>query len=90
MGKYDDVIDAHSYSNNHKSKLEKDSKCGCFCCLEIFDPAQIKEWLINETPCDKLGTAVCPYCSVDSVIGESSGYPITKEFLTRMNKYWFG
>jgi hypothetical protein len=27
---------------------------------------------------------------VDSVIGESSGFPITKEFLTEMNKKWFG
>ena len=29
------------------------------------------------------------YCDTDSVIGENSGYPITKEFLESMKKYWF-
>ena len=24
---------------------------------------------------------MCPYCGIDSVIGESSGYPITREFM---------
>ncbi len=35
------------------------------------------------------GTAICPYCRVDSIIGESSKYPITKEFLKMMKEYWF-
>ncbi len=34
-------------------------------------------------------TAFCPFCGVDSVIGESSGYPITKEFLEKMKEWWF-
>ena len=34
--------------------------------------------------------AICPYCGMDSVIGESSGYPITKEFLQKMQEHWFG
>ena len=28
-------------------------------------------------------------CDIDSVIGDSSGFPITKEFLKKMNEYWF-
>ena len=35
-------------------------------------------------------TALCPYCGVDSVKCESSGYPITKEFLAEMRARWFG
>ena len=42
------------------------------------------EWIID----DQL-TGLCPYCGIDSVIGESSGYPITKEFLEKMRNYWF-
>ena len=84
------LILAHQFSNNHKPELEKDHKCGCFYCLEIFDPAEIEEWLIHDNPCDRRGTAICPYCDIDSVIGESSGFPITKEFLEAMNKVWFG
>jgi hypothetical protein len=36
------------------------------------------------------GTAFCPYCGTySSVIGESSGFPITPEFLQKMNAYLF-
>lgn len=84
-----DAYEAHAYSNNHKAALEKDNLCGCFYCLEMFPPSKIDEWIIDDNPCDYLGTAICPYCEIDSVIGESSGYPITKEFLAAMNKIWF-
>lgn len=76
--------DAHKYSINNKEMLQNDSVCGCFQCLQIFSPAEITEWIK-----DSMGTALCPYCSVDSVIGESSGYKITKEFLAKMKKHWF-
>ncbi len=79
-----DFEKAHRFSSNNKEQLLKDKKCGCCYCLSIFEPKEITDWLK-----DSKGTAVCPYCSVDAVIGESSGYPITKEFLEAMNKYWF-
>lgn len=84
-----DAYQAHFFSNNHKPELEKDEICGCFCCGKIFSPSEIEEWIIVNNPCDKRGTAICPHCSVDSVIGESSGYPITEEFMIAMNKIWF-
>ena len=80
----EDVVNAHLYSINNKPQLLNDKKCGCFYCLKIFSPLEIKEWLEDEE-----GTALCPYCRIDSVIGESSGYPITEEFLSEMHKYWF-
>ena len=79
-----DIIAAHKFSINNKPMLENDSKCGCFHCLTIFHPKEIDDWI-----CDTVGTAVCPYCGIDSVIGESSNYPITTEFLKEMNDYWF-
>ena len=85
-----DVVMAHRFSNNHKKALEPEQKCGCFYCLSIFNSSEIEEWLIDPNPCDRHGTALCPKCDIDSVIGESSGYPITSEFLKAMNKYWFG
>ena len=90
-GKNDDTPDyiaAHLFCGNHKPELEKDHVCGCFYCLNIFSPTEIEEWLIEDNPADKRGTAICPYCGIDSVIGESSGYPITKEFLQKMHDYW--
>lgn len=84
MNNIPDYIKAHEFSSNHKKQLLKDTKCGCFYCLTIFDSKEIKFWIS-----DKYGTATCPYCGIDSVIGESSGYPITKEFLEKMMKHWF-
>jgi len=80
--------DAYRYSSNHKPELENDSICGCFDCLSIFSPKEIKDWAIADNPIDKRGTACCPYCMVDTIIGESSGYPITKRFLKQMNHYF--
>lgn len=79
-----DYITAHKYSANHKATLQKDKICGCFYCLKVFNPQEITEWIL-----DKEGTAMCPYCSIDSILGESSGYPITVDFLSLMHKYWF-
>jgi len=73
-----------------KKQLKKDTVCGCFYCLSIFSPSEITEWIVHWNPCDRKGAAICPYCGIDAVIGESSGYPITKEFLEKMSKYWFG
>lgn len=33
-----DYIEAHKYSMNHHKELERDTKCGCFYCLKIFNP----------------------------------------------------
>ncbi len=79
-----DYIKAHDFCSNHKAALLRDAKCGCFYCLNIFNPKEIEVWL-NETG----GTALCPYCCVDAIIGESSGYPVTVEFLKKMHDYWF-
>jgi hypothetical protein len=79
-----DYIEALKYSSNHRENLLADEKCGCFYCLTIFNPKEILDWVE-----DISATALCPYCGVDSIIGESSGYPITKEFLSEMHNYSF-
>ena len=78
-----DYVRAHKYSIHNKKYLLQDSKCGCFFCLEIFDPKEITSWI------DQEDTAMCPYCDIDSIIGESTGFPITENFLKKMQNYWF-
>ena len=78
------IIVAHKFCTNNREELQKDKKCGCFYCLKIFSPSEIEDWIP-----DTKGTARCPYCGIDSVIGEYSEFPITIEFLSEMNKYWF-
>lgn len=79
----ENLLKAHKFSYDNKELLKRDKICGCFTCLSVFSPHEIKDWIQ-----DKEGTAVCPYCYDDSVIGESCGFPITKEFLEAMNEYW--
>lgn len=79
-----DIIEAHDYSIHNREHIEKSYYCGCFYCERIFRPFQINFWIDNND------TAVCPFCCIDSVIGDYSGYPVTKEFLKEMKEYWFG
>jgi hypothetical protein len=79
------LIKAHKYCINNESLLKKDDLCGCFYCLKIFNPNEITEWINDKSE----KTAMCPHCGIDSVIGKSSGFPITEEFLEAMKKHWF-
>jgi hypothetical protein len=79
----DDVTVAHRRSSNHRREVEASERCGCFCCLGIFSPQAIQDWVDEES------TAICPGCGVDSVIGSASGFPIAREFLERMRRRWF-
>lgn len=77
------IREAHKFSSYHRDELKKDTKCGCFHCVKIFHPKEIVEWV------DSGKTAICPYCGIDAIIGESSGFPITKGFLGDMQEVWF-
>jgi len=83
-----DVISAHKFCSNNKEALLADNKCGCFFCCKIFNPQEISGW-VGECTEDSIGTALCPYCEIDAIIAEGSGYPITKEFLRAMHQHWF-
>lgn len=94
-----DYKEAHKFCTKHSEQLKNDKICGCFHCLAIFSPDEIKKWLPErkrvvsgqsaEWIVSDQRTALCPHCGVDSVLGESSGYPMTKEFLGNMKEYWF-
>jgi len=91
--KKEDVIVAHRCSSNHRESILDSDVCGCFYCFSIFSSSEIEDWVdasddeadINETG----QTALCPRCGIDSVLGSASGYPINREFLQKMNEYWF-
>ena len=77
--------EAHKHSLSNREALRKSALCGCFYCLKSFPPTEIREWIH-----DKEGeTALCPYCGIDSLIGDSSGYAVESAFLEDMKKYWF-
>jgi hypothetical protein len=91
-----DVRNAHDHCTRNAIELKESSVCGCFYCLAIFKPEEIEEWLVERDGSSDLApdpaqnsTAFCPKCSIDSVIGSASGFPITEQFLKTMKTYWF-
>lgn len=74
----------HKDCSHHKDRLQKVKKAGCFYCSRIFNTSLIKEWVGREGD-----EALCPYCGIDSVLPHEGQFPLTKEFLTKMYKYYF-
>ena len=58
-----------AHSSRHREEVAGSAACGCFACLETFEPAEIEHWLLEGS-----GTALRPRCAVDSVLGAASGY----------------
>jgi len=79
----DAVVGAHRHSIRHRHEVEGSGFCGCFYCKRQFAPNAIETWIRDES------TALCPYCGIDSVIGDASGYEISAVFLARMYDAWF-
>jgi hypothetical protein len=76
---------AHTYCTDNKRYLDHAETCGCFYCLKIFSPTEITFWL------SEFGgqTAICPYCSIDSVLPDMESVKISEDFLAAMHTYWF-
>ena len=80
-----DHITAHKHCIRNRSEIERSNSCGCFYCFAIFLPQEISKWIDDSQE----QTAECPKCDIDSVIGDASGYPITREFLEKMHAHFF-
>lgn len=75
----EELIQIQKSSLNNKDKLDF-PKVGCFYCLNIFSPKEIKEWT------DKKTTAICPHCHVDAVIGHKK---LSKKLLKDLYNKFF-
>jgi hypothetical protein len=89
-----DLLAAHHHASNNRAEIEASRICGCFCCMQIFPPSEILGWtgldaadFDNPEALDG-GTALCPRCGSESVLGDRSGYSIDGPFLSRMNEAW--
>jgi hypothetical protein len=61
-----------------KNRNTLKDQSGCYYCLKTFETKQIKEWT------DQGETALCPFCSVDSVVPETN-----PEILKQWYAEWF-
>lgn len=79
------LIEAHKHCIRNRDEILASELCGCFYCLSIYTPDKISEWLKE----DNGGyTALCS-CGVDALIGSTSNFPITSEFMQDMHSKWF-
>ena len=90
-----DLLAATRHAANNQAEVEASRVCGCFYCMQTFLPAEIVAWSgLDESNFDNpdsasAGTALCPRCGSESVIGDKSGYAIDPDFLCRMHDAWF-
>jgi len=77
----------HDLSFMNEFLIKQVKYCGCYYCLKIFKSSEIKNWVDD----GKAKTALCPYCSVDSVLQESNDgiYVLSYELLEKMNDIFF-
>lgn len=73
----------HSHSIRNREEIERSCLCGCFSCIRIFEKEDIEDYI------DDGLTALCPYCQVDTVIGDACGLELSVDLLSSLNKKWF-
>jgi hypothetical protein len=78
-----DTAALHKAASFHAYEVLSGTDCGCFYCMEKFNPQQITEWT------DDGQTALCPHCHMDAVIPSSKEHPISSEMLEGMNRFAF-
>jgi hypothetical protein len=81
---FDTSRTVHALSRNNEKLISKSKIVGCFYCLKIFSADKITGYRDN-----KEKSAICPFCSVDSIIPGSSGIELSEEFLKAMKRHWF-
>ena len=84
--KYEDI---HELCFNNKEILKKVGKCVCIDCGRRFDFDEIYEWVYKDLK-SKKDTALCPYCSIDSVLPTIvDGEVLTDKDIDIMSRYYF-
>ncbi len=77
----------HRHCSSHRAEILASQQCGCFYCLEIFGPSEIRQWSDGPPPGQ---TAECPRCGIDSVLPDSlPGETLTRDLLVEMHRAWF-
>lgn len=74
----------HEATTHNRVHIEASQQCGCYACERIFAASEVTAdcYCGDDTVC-------CPYCGIDSVLGDASGYPITNEYLHKLHHKWF-
>lgn len=78
----------------NRERLERSERAGCFYCVAIFSPTEIRDWIPERATdgsddLDEGVTALCPHCGIDSVLPSNAPIEISAPVLTQMRHHWF-
>lgn len=79
------MVRAHAQSFANRKSIEASEQAACFYCESRFPASEVAHWVRDEAG----DTAMCPRCTIDSVIGDASGVRLTPDFIRRMKARWF-
>jgi hypothetical protein len=80
-----DIKKIHKLCIGNEQSLLQASMAGCFCCLKIFDPCTIDDW-IDDKP---IRSACCPHCGIDAVLAGDESLDLTAKLLKAMKAHYF-
>jgi hypothetical protein len=74
-------------TSDNRHALAESVRAGCFGCLRVFAAAEVHAWALVDADDEGDGdTALCPYCTMDMVIPEVSGIPLTHDHLRAVRR----
>lgn len=84
----------HKRSLDNREEIQKSTFVGCYFCKKIILSSDVKNWcLINDVD-RRPNCAICPHCSVDSIISDydckQNNIELNDELLLSMQKAYFG
>ncbi len=85
------ILQSHKHCVANRDEIQRSKFVGCFYCEKIFKSSEIVEFCLDKVDEDlKEITGLCPFCSIDSLLGDASGYEVTSPiFLKQMKEHWF-
>jgi Zn finger protein HypA/HybF involved in hydrogenase expression len=89
------LLTAIRHTTHNRAEIEASTVCGCCNCMQTFAPDEIIAWTgldasnFDDPEALTGGTAMCPRCGSEAVVGDRSGYKIDSTFLGGMNEAWF-
>ena len=83
------------FATNHRALMDRSERAGCFQCVMIFAPSEIREWMHDPAPpeapapAEGTETATCPRCGFATVL-PSAAVPVDARLLEEMATHCFG
>jgi hypothetical protein len=84
----EECYSAREYAVFNRETIESSAVVGCYCCKSVGVANDIIDYI--EEADGRSDTALCGFCGIDAVIGDSTGYPVhEKNFLDHLHWYAF-